>query len=108
MYIIFKDEKSKRSHKAVGIKVFLTFSLCDRRIQIRINTLRRAGKEPGVTHVLACLYNSSIAVPDPNPENQKGFSLKENRFFDLKKCWLVLNEELLTFRRSLQREHLAL
>jgi hypothetical protein len=23
MYIIFKDEKSKRSHKAVGIKVFL-------------------------------------------------------------------------------------
>ncbi len=25
MYIIFKDKKSKRSHKAVGIKVFLTF-----------------------------------------------------------------------------------
>jgi hypothetical protein len=24
MYIIFKDKKSKRSHKAVGIKVFLT------------------------------------------------------------------------------------
>jgi hypothetical protein len=25
MYIIFKDKKSKKSHKAVGIKVFLTF-----------------------------------------------------------------------------------
>ncbi len=25
MYIIFNDKKSKRSHKAVGIKVFLTF-----------------------------------------------------------------------------------
>ncbi len=25
MYIIFKDKKSKRSHKAVGTKVFLTF-----------------------------------------------------------------------------------
>ncbi len=25
MYIIFKDKKSKRSHKAVGINVFLTF-----------------------------------------------------------------------------------
>jgi hypothetical protein len=24
IYIIFKDKKSKRSHKAVGIKVFLT------------------------------------------------------------------------------------
>ena len=34
MYIIFKDKKSKRSHKAVGIKVFLTFFLLgDRRIQ---------------------------------------------------------------------------
>ncbi len=36
MYIIFKDKKSKRSHKAVGIKVFLTFLLGDRSIQIRI------------------------------------------------------------------------
>ncbi len=35
MYIIFKDKKSKRSHKAVGIKVFLTFLLVDKRIQIR-------------------------------------------------------------------------
>ncbi len=25
MHIIYKDKKSKRSHKAVGIKVFLTF-----------------------------------------------------------------------------------
>jgi hypothetical protein len=25
MYIIFKDKKSKRIHKAVGMKVFLTF-----------------------------------------------------------------------------------
>ncbi len=38
MYIIFKDKKSKRSHKAEGIKVFLTFWLVDRRIQIRIHT----------------------------------------------------------------------
>ncbi len=36
MYIIFKDKKSKRSHKAVGIKVFLTFLLGDRRIKIQI------------------------------------------------------------------------
>ncbi len=36
MYIIFKDKKSKRSHKAVGIKVFLPFLLGERRIQIRI------------------------------------------------------------------------
>ncbi len=36
-YIIFKDKKSKRSHKAVGIKVFLYFFLLgDRRIEIRI------------------------------------------------------------------------
>jgi hypothetical protein len=34
MYI--KDKKSKRSHKAVGIKVFLTFLFGDRMIQIRI------------------------------------------------------------------------
>jgi hypothetical protein len=32
---IFKDKKSKRSHKkALGIKVFLTIFLGDRRIQI--------------------------------------------------------------------------
>jgi hypothetical protein len=30
----FKDKKSKRNHKAVGIKVFLTIFACDRRIQI--------------------------------------------------------------------------
>jgi hypothetical protein len=37
MYIIFKDKKqSKRSHKAEGINVFLTFLLGDRRIQIGI------------------------------------------------------------------------
>jgi hypothetical protein len=35
MYIIFKDKKSKRSHKAVGIKVFLIFLLGDRRIRIQ-------------------------------------------------------------------------
>jgi hypothetical protein len=33
MYIIFKDKKSKRSRKAIGIMVFLTFLLGDRRIQ---------------------------------------------------------------------------
>jgi hypothetical protein len=34
MSIFFKDKKSKRSHKAVEIKVFLTiFLLGDRRIQ---------------------------------------------------------------------------
>ena len=38
MYIIFKDKKPKRSHKAGGIKVFLTFLLGDRRIQIRIRS----------------------------------------------------------------------
>jgi hypothetical protein len=39
LYIIFKDKKSKGIHKAVGIKVFLTFFLLgDRRIQIRIHT----------------------------------------------------------------------
>ncbi len=36
MYIIFKDKKSEKSHKAVGIKVFLLFLLGNRRIQIRI------------------------------------------------------------------------
>jgi hypothetical protein len=30
----FKDKKSKRSHKAVGIKVFLLYLLGDRRIRI--------------------------------------------------------------------------
>ncbi len=30
IYIIFKDKKSKRSHKAVGIKVFLLFLIGDR------------------------------------------------------------------------------
>jgi hypothetical protein len=40
MYIIYKDKKSIRSHKAVGIKVFLTFCLLgDRRILIRIHTV---------------------------------------------------------------------
>jgi hypothetical protein len=35
----YKDIKSKRSHKTVGIKVFPTFSLLDdRRIRIRIHT----------------------------------------------------------------------
>jgi hypothetical protein len=34
----FKDKKSKRSHKTVGIKVFLIFFLNDRRIRIRIHT----------------------------------------------------------------------
>ncbi len=38
MYIIFKDKKSKSGHIAVGIKVFLTFLLGDRRIRIRIHT----------------------------------------------------------------------
>ncbi len=32
----FKDKKSKRSHKTVGMKVLLTFLLDDRRIRIRI------------------------------------------------------------------------
>ena len=32
MYIFFKDKKSKRSHKAVGIKFFVLFLLGDRRI----------------------------------------------------------------------------
>ena len=32
----FKDKKSKRSHKAVGIKVLLLFLLGDRRIRSRI------------------------------------------------------------------------
>ncbi len=37
--IIFKDKKkSKRSHKAEGINVFLTFLLGERRIQSRIHT----------------------------------------------------------------------
>jgi hypothetical protein len=31
----FKDKKSKRSHKTVGIKVFLIFLLDERRIRIR-------------------------------------------------------------------------
>ena len=31
----FKDKKSKRSHKAVGFKVFLLFLLGDRRIWIQ-------------------------------------------------------------------------
>ncbi len=31
----FKDKKSKRSHKTVGIKVFLTILLDDRRFRIR-------------------------------------------------------------------------
>jgi hypothetical protein len=31
----FKDKKSTRSHKTVGIKVFLTFLLGDGRIRIR-------------------------------------------------------------------------
>ncbi len=31
IYIVFKDKKSKRSHKVVGIKVFLLVSLGDRR-----------------------------------------------------------------------------
>jgi hypothetical protein len=34
----FKDKKSKRSHKAVGIKVFLTILLGDRSIRSRIHT----------------------------------------------------------------------
>ncbi len=33
IYIIFKDKKSKRSHKAVGIKFILLFLPDDRRIQ---------------------------------------------------------------------------
>jgi hypothetical protein len=33
----FKDKKSKRSHKKVGIKVFLLFFLADRKIRIRIH-----------------------------------------------------------------------
>jgi hypothetical protein len=33
----FKDKKSKRSHKTVGIKVFLLFLINDRRIWIRIH-----------------------------------------------------------------------
>jgi hypothetical protein len=32
IYIIFKDKKSKRSHKTEEIKVFLTFLLDDRRM----------------------------------------------------------------------------
>ncbi len=35
----FKDKKSKRSHKTVGIKVFLLFWLEDRRIRIRTRAL---------------------------------------------------------------------
>ena len=34
----FKDKKSKRSNKTVGIKVFLLFLLDDRRIRIRSRT----------------------------------------------------------------------
>jgi hypothetical protein len=32
----FKDKKSKRSHKTLGIKVFLLYLLDDRRIRMRI------------------------------------------------------------------------
>ncbi len=35
---LFKDKKSKRSHKSVRIKVFLTILLDDGRIRIRIHS----------------------------------------------------------------------
>ncbi len=38
IYIIFKDKKSKRSHKAVGIKVFITTVLLFGDKRIRIHT----------------------------------------------------------------------
>jgi hypothetical protein len=56
MYIIFKDKKSKRSHIAVRIKVFLLFWLGDRRIQIRIR-IHEAQK-----HV-------DPVDPDPDPQH---------------------------------------
>ncbi len=43
IYIIFKDKKSKRRHKTVGIKVFLLFMLDDRRIRIRTSLTNGSG-----------------------------------------------------------------
>ncbi len=66
MYIIFKDKKSKRRHKAEGIKVFLTFWLGDRRIQIRIHTSDwwiRIRIQEAQKHV-------DPVDPDPDPDPQ--------------------------------------
>jgi hypothetical protein len=56
----FKDKKSKRSHKAVGIKVFLTIFNGDRRIQIRIHT--------------------SESDPDPDPGGPKTYGSEVSGF----------------------------
>jgi hypothetical protein len=54
MFIIFKDKKPKTSRKAVGIKVFLTFLLGDRRLRIRIR-----------------INTSDWGDPDPDPGGPK-------------------------------------
>jgi hypothetical protein len=52
----FKRKKSKRSHKTVEIKVFLTFCTNDRRIQIRIQEAQKhvepVDSEPDLQHCL--------------------------------------------------------
>ncbi len=59
----FKDKKSKRSHKAVGIKVFLLFLLGDRRIQIQ-ETQKHTDPDPHHSFKLIICINPQALGPD--------------------------------------------
>ncbi len=58
----FKDKKSKRSHKTVGIKVFFTFLLDDRRIRIRIQEAQKHKDptDPDPQHMYVCMYGKTV------------------------------------------------
>jgi hypothetical protein len=80
-----KIKSQKEVTKQLESRFFLLFFLVIEGSRSGSTLLRRAGKEPAVTHVLACLYNSSIAVPDPNPENRKRFQLQKKIDFLIEK-----------------------
>ncbi len=74
MYIIFKDKKSKRSHKAVGIKVFLTFLIGDRRIQIRSRIRIRINTSDWWIRIQVQKHVDPV---DPDSDGQHWFQVSE-------------------------------
>ncbi len=61
----FKDKKFKKSDKTVGIKVFLTFLLDDRRIRIRIILLTSGSGSGRPKNMWIRIRNTVFSVSDP-------------------------------------------
>jgi hypothetical protein len=88
MYIIFKDKKSKRCHKAVQeSRFFLLFLLSDRRIQIRIRSQIRIHTSEWWIRIRIQEAQKHVDPVDPDPQHSS------------KICFMFLSEVLISWKR---------